>query len=171
MSALWLGVACFFLALLIFAGFNFDQYECSFPSPGGKAGVEVIQYGALMDFDARIRIEVRTPGGGSITLYNGIDQDAILGFAAAGWTPDSRKVGVFALNVHALDPIVVGLDLASMESLPRQEALTLAREAVRREYQLPESVGDPVEWARSSEASRAFSPRKRYVLWGGNNCK
>ena len=95
---------------------------------------------------------------GTETLFEG-DYDQNWRFVAIGWSPDSTKVGVLALN-DVGPRLQLGYDLLAKRTCPFRDVQGLVELEIRSAYGGLIGTGEePLQWVFSQEAAEAFHRR------------
>lgn len=145
-----LGFLVLLALALIAQGCGWDR-TMTFPSPSGKAVVEIWQPPIENSWGVRVDL-VRS--GGRTLLFEG-HRDEFLYFVHVYWSPDETTVGVLVRGLARLD---IAYDSVALKQIPFAEIRNDLGDSIKRSYSLPQAL-DPFDWADTTEGQCAFFAR------------
>ena len=120
----------------------------TFPSPSGKAAIEIWQTG--LDNGMGARVELVTARRRTLLVH--VPDDSFINFAHAYWSPGETNVGIFcsgSVFIRAAARIETG------GAIPFGQIRDELAQSIRDTYHRPAGE-DPFNWSTSSEAVRQF---------------
>jgi|WetSurMetagenome_2_1015567.scaffolds.fasta_scaffold149806_2 hypothetical protein len=119
-----------------------------FPSPSGKAAIEIWQTGLDNGMGARVELVTAQRR----TLLVEVPDDSFIHFAHAYWSPGETKVGIFcsgSVLIRAAARVATG------SAIPFGQIRDELAQSIRDTYQRPAGE-DPFNWSADSSAVRQF---------------
>ena len=145
-----LGFLVFLALALIAQSCGWDK-TMTFPSPSGRAAVEILQPRIENSWGVQIDL---VKSGGRIRLFEG-HHDEILYFVHVYWSPDETTVGALARGFTRVD---IAYDSVALKEIPFAEIRNDLGDSIKRSYNLPQAL-DPFDWAETTEGQCAFFAR------------
>jgi hypothetical protein len=119
-----------------------------FPSPSGKASVEIWQTG--IDNSRGTRVDLLSSSGHAVIYEN--RREALVYFVHVYWAPDERSAAVLATGANIWS---VAFDVPSGRLRPFESVRDGFARSLKRTYTIP-ATDDPISWATSAKAQDAF---------------
>ena len=129
------------LLVLLMAGCGYDR-TMRFPSPSGRAEVEIWQRSIANEFGARFAVVTR---GVRTFVGDESEGDNIIYFVHVYWTPDESKVGIYGAGFQRWNR---AFEVKSGKEIQFEEIKQGMADSIRAEYSVPKDV-DPFYWAQT----------------------
>ena len=123
-----------------------------FPSPSGKAAIEIWQ----TRFDNFWKAQVELVTDHRRTVLYRQPRDAGIYFVHVYWTSDETEVGVVATGAAVFS---VAADVRTGAARPFGEIRTAVAQSIRDTYRVPPDEKDPIAWAGLADAQAQFFMR------------
>jgi hypothetical protein len=122
-----------------------------FPSPSGRAAVEIWQTALDRTFATQIRF-VRPDNNVSLLLDRRAEND--LQFVQVYWSSDETKAGIATagLNMYA----TLAVDVANGSVIPFDAVKAPLADLIAKTYGSPPNGEDPLRWVATYDAATAF---------------
>jgi hypothetical protein len=124
------------------------QKTMRFPSPSGKAAIEIWQ--TRIDNSWGFRAELISPRGRTALFDR--RRDTFVYFVHVYWSSDETKVGIVTRGFCRYEG---AFDAVTNQQITFEQIRKDLTESIRTTYEVPQGV-DPVNWADTSEAHTAF---------------
>jgi hypothetical protein len=140
---------CLLASISVFSVSCGWQKTMAFPSPSGKATVEVWQTRFANERGTKIELVTLN----RVTELDRINRKAIIYFVHVYWSPDEKRVAVLATGYNFSR---VAYDLQTNKPIPFEQVQKELGASIAVTYHVPRGE-DPIQWAALADAGVAFS--------------
>lgn len=141
-------VSAALVALLMLTGCGWQE-TMTFPSPSGRAVIQIWKIGIAKGYGLRVRF---VAGGLSTDIFTRRGE-AIIRFVHVYWSSDESQVGIVATGFGGL---LLAYDAQKRTTIPFESIREGVARSIAHTYNVP-AGWDPIAWAGLRQAAQAFA--------------